>query len=274
MPEPINKEGAKKVTHKSKDRWVNEEISNFIEDLWGEYSDELNIQIGQNDYDIIIVPEDGEAHVVECRYKECTLGNLAADAVKEAGNAEISILNGGSIRNNMKAGNLTRGQVIDIFPWFNNIVVKEITGQTILDALEFGVSKYPSASGAFPQVSGITYDVDPSINSTVLTDSSGMFVNVTGDRRVSNVKINGKDLELDKKYNASLVEFIANGGDGYSMFSNYEVINEPLLTDTDALVSYIQNDLNGTIPEKYKDYQGRINFKNQTVLTIPIPTSE
>ena len=274
VPEPINKEGTKKVTRKSKDRWVNEEISNFIEDLWGEYSDELNIQIGQNDYDIMVVPEDGEAHVVECRYKECTLGNLAADAVKKAGNAEISILNGGSIRNNMKAGNLTRGQVIDIFPWFNNIVVKEITGQTILDALEFGVSKYPSASGAFPQVSGITYDVDPSINSTVLTDSSGMFVNVTGDRRVSNVKINGKDLELDKKYNASFIEFIANGGDGYSMFAKYEVTNEPLFTDTDALVSYIQNDLNGTIPEKYKDYQGRINFKNQTVLTIPIPTSE
>ena len=101
-----------------------------------------------------------------------------------------------------------------------------------------------------------------------------MFVNVTGDRRVSNVKINGKDLELDKKYNASFIEFIANGGDGYSMFAKYEVTNEPLVTDTDALVSYIQNDLNGTIPEKYKDYQGRINFKNQTVLTIPIPTSE
>ena len=58
------------------------------------------------------------------------------------------------------------------------------------------------------------------------------------------------------------------------MFAKYEVTNESLITDTDALVSYIQNDLNGTIPEKYKDYQGRINFKNQTVLTIPIPTSE
>ena len=97
-----------------------------------------------------------------------------------------------------------------------------------------------------------------------------MFVNVTGDRRVSNVKINGKDLELDKKYNASFIEYIANGGDGYSMFSKFEITNEPLVTDTDALVSYIQNDLNGIIPEKYKDYQGRINFKNQTV----IPTSE
>ena len=131
IPEPIDKEGTKKVTRKSKERWVNEEISNFIEELWGEYKDELNIQVGECDFDIIIVPEDDNAHIVECRFQECTLGNLAADAVKDAGNAEISILNGGSIRNNMHKGNLTRGKVIDVFPWFNNIVVKEITGQTI-----------------------------------------------------------------------------------------------------------------------------------------------
>ena len=166
----------------------------------------------------------------------------------------------------MYKGNLTRGQLIDIFPFFNNIVVKEINGQTILDALEFGVSKYPSASGGFPQVSGITYDINPNINSTVLTDSLGMFVNVTGERRVSNVKVNGKDLDLNKTYNASFIEYIANGGDGYSMFSKYEVTNESLVTDTDAFVSYIQNNLNGTIPDKYNNYQGRINFNNQTII--------
>ena len=266
VPEPIDKEGAKNVTRKSKGIWVKEEISDFIDGLWGEYSDELNIQVGKCDFDIIIVPEDDNDHDVECRYQECTLGNLAADAVKDAGNAEISILNGGSIRNNMHKGNLTRGQIIYIFPWFNNIVVKEIKGQDILDALEFGVSKYPAISAGFPQVSGITYDIDPNINSTVLTDSSGMFINVTGERRVSNVKINGKDLDLNKTYNASFIEYIANGGDGYSMFSKYEVTNESLVTDTDALVNYIEYGLNGTIPEKYKNYQGRINFKNQTII--------
>ena len=279
IPEPIDKEGTKKVTRKSKERWVNEEISNFIEELWGEYKDELNMQVGECDFDIIIVPEDDNTHDVECRFQECTLGNLAADAVRDAGNAETSILNGGSIRNNMHKGNLTRGQVIDIFPWFNNIVVKEITGKDILDALEFGVSKYPKASGGFPQVSGITYDIDPNIRSTVLTDSSGMFVNVNGERRVFNVKVNGKDLDLNKKYNASFIEYIANGGDGYSMFSKYEVTNESLVTDTDALVNYIQNNLNGKIPEKYKSYQGRINFKNKPLtpnsgIETDIPTTK
>lgn len=42
-------------------------------------------------------------------------------------------------------------------PFFNSLYVKEITGQTFLDALEFGVSKLPNTFGGFPQVSGCSY---------------------------------------------------------------------------------------------------------------------
>ena len=66
--------------------------------------------------------------------------------------------------------------------------------------------------GGIIQISGITFDADVSFESPVLTDVYGMFVNVTGKRRVSNVKIKGKDLEVDKLYNESLLEYNANGG--------------------------------------------------------------
>ena len=121
-------------------------------------------------------------------------------------------------------------------------------GQTILDALEFGVSKYPSSSSGFLQVSGISFDIDSSFNSTVLSDETGVFINITGKRRISNVKINRVDLILTKKYKTSLLEFMLIGGDGYSMLSNSKVTQEALLTDTDALFLYIKNNLNGEIP--------------------------
>lgn len=166
----------------------------------------------------------------------------------------------------MHKGNITRGQIIEVLPWFNNIVQKRITGQSILDALEFGMSKLPILSGNFPQVSGISFDVDTSFESTVVVDEFGMFVNVTGKRRVSNVKINGVDLESDKLYKASLIEFIANGGDGYSMLSKFEIYNESLITDTDALTNFIHDDLNGEIPIRYKEFQGRINIVNNDTI--------
>ena len=231
--------------------------------IWSQYEDELNIVYGYSEYELKIRPDGTtDSHYIYCRYQECTVGNLLADAFKSVSNAEIAIQNGGGIRSNLNEGNLTRAQIMAAAPFFNNIVVKRVSGQCILDALEFGVSKHPSASGGFPQVSGISYDIDTSLNSTVETDSQGMFLNITGKRKVSNVKINGENLDSNRIYNLSLNEYIANGGDGYTMFTQYEVFNEPLFTDTDALAYYIKNDLNGRIPAIYKDFQGRINLVN------------
>ena len=260
VPEPTDKTNSVKINRGGKERWVDKNIVDFLDSIWDKYRSELNLIFGFCDYDLIIIDEDTESNY--CRYKECTLGNLITDAIKNAGNGEISILNGGAIRNNMYKGNITSAQIMEILPWFNNIVQKRITGQCILDALEFGISQLPNMSGVFPQISGITFDVDISFDSTVKIDELGMFINVTGKRRVSNVKINGVDLELDKFYNASLIEYISNGGDGYSMFSKFDIYNESLITDTDSLIHFIQYNLNGEIPLQYKDIQGRINIIN------------
>jgi 2',3'-cyclic-nucleotide 2'-phosphodiesterase (5'-nucleotidase family) len=265
VPEPTDKEGAIKITRGKTDRWVDSKTNQFINSLWNEYSDELNAFIGKSDFDLIVMNlSSTDSHYASCRYQECSLGNLVSDALKRAAETEVAILNGGGVRNNLPKGNITSSKVIDILPWFSYIVAKQVPGQVILDALEFGVSRLPNSFGGYPQVSGITFDLDPSVNSTVKTDANGAFVNVTGERRVSNVKINGKDLNLNQHYNVSLLEYLGNGGDGYSMFSNYDVYYESVLTDTDSLIYFIKNDLNGTIPEKYKDIEGRVNIKNSS----------
>ena len=164
----------------------------------------------------------------------------------------------------MKKGNITNSAIIEILPWYSYIVAKQLTGQVISDALEFGVSKLPHAFGGYPQTSGITFDLDPSINSTVKTDNSGNFVNVIGKRRVSNIKINGEVLNLTRLYNVSLLNFQGSGGDGYSMFADKDVYLESIYTDTDSLIYYIRNFLNGTIPVEYKDVQKRENIINRT----------
>ena len=261
IPEPIDKTNAIKLTRNEKEVWVNEDMNNFINDIWNEYKAELNIIYGYSDYDLVIRPEGKtDSHFIYCRYQECTVGNLVADAIKYIGNAEISIVNGGAIRNSLKKGNLTRAQIMEAAPFFNNVIQKRVTGQCILDALEFGVANHPNAAGGFPQVSGINYDINISLNSTVEIDSNGLFVNINGKRKVSNVKINGKILEPNKLYNLSMSEYIGNGGDGFTMFTQFEVYNESLLTDTDSLAYYIHDALKGKIPTYYKDFQGRINL--------------
>ena len=142
-------------------------------------------------------------------------------------------------------------KLIDVSPFFNSLFAKEVNGEDILKTLEFGVSSLPKTFGGFPQVSVCTYYVNTSINSSVEKDANGMFIKVGGERNISNVKINGKPLNLSQKYNLSACEFILNGGDKFTMFKQF---------DSDALGYYIKNNLEGKIPSKYQELQNRINL--------------
>ena len=263
IPEPSDTTNAIKLTRGNKEIWVNKDMNDFINGIFSIYEDELNELYGSSDYDLIIRPEGTtDSHFIYCRYQECTVGNLLADALKTTGNSDVGFVNGGAIRSSLNKGNLTRSQIMSIAPFFNNLIVKKLPGQCILDALEFGVSKYPAASVGFPQVSGMSYDIDTSLNSTVQTDSQGLYLNITGQRRVTNAKINGEKIDPNKNYSVTMSEYIGNGGDGYTMFAGYEIFQEGLYTDTDSIAYFIKDYLNGTIPAEYKDLQGRINLVN------------
>ena len=264
VPEPKDKTGAKQITRSKADRWVDTEMNDFMNKIYEKYGDELNTLIGHSDYDFIIRPDDSsDSHTIYCRYKECTLGNLVSDAFREVVNSNISYVNGGTIRANLLKGDISRKNVIDIMPFFNSLYVKEVTGEAILDALEFGVSKLPNSFGGFPQVSGCSFYVNTSFNSTVETDSDGMFIKVGGKRRVSNVKINGKPLNLTEKYNLSASDYLLSGGDGFNMFAKFPVVNESIFADSDALSHYITYNLEKEIPSNYKELQDRINIDKE-----------
>ena len=259
VPAPEDIEKSRIIKRGGEERWVNTEMNQFINSVWDEYKDELNTIIGKSNFDLIVNPVD--SHHSTCRIEECTIGNIVADAVKDAGYAECSIIAGNLFKDNLYKGYITWGKLINILPYFNSIFVKQLPGQIILDFLEAGVSKLPDYLSQFPQVSGITFDVDTNVASPVITDENGIFVKIEGSRRVSNVKINGKSLDLNKIYTVSLSDYIANGGNGlYNMLTEYEVFNQSFLTDSDAASYFIKNNLNGKIPKKYKEQQGRINI--------------
>ena len=127
--------------------------------------------------------------------------------------------------------------------------------------MEYGVSSLPKKSFLpFPQISGITFDINTGINSPVIIDENGMFSGINGKRRVSNVKINGANLNVNKIYKAALIDYVANGGDGYSMLQKYEVTEETLITDCGSIELLIKDKYNGEIPKDYTENQGRINI--------------
>lgn len=83
------------------------------------------------------------------RTKETNLGNLISDILLDKTKADISLFNGGNIRDTIEKGNITRRDIVDVFPFSNTIVTKELTGAQIKDVLEHGVKLYPEKSSAF-----------------------------------------------------------------------------------------------------------------------------
>lgn len=158
------------------------------------------------------------------RTKETNLGNLLTDAMREAANADVAITNGGGIRASVEAGEVTRGELIEVAPFGNFVVTKYLTGAQIIASLENGASDYPAANGAFSHVSGLNYSIDE---------------NAPAGERVHNVKVDGKPIDLDKKYLVATNDFLATGGDEYTEFGKEPTVNEfPALEE--VMISYFQ----------------------------------
>ena len=248
-------------TRSEKIKYVDKEMYEYINDIFDSFSDQLNQVIGKSDFLLNVfknASESTESHTQLSRTNENALCNLVTDAMKELGEADVSIMNAGAVRTDINKGNITYQNVINTMPFSNDILVKEITGQTILEALDFGVRTLPGVTSRFPQVSGITFKVDTSINSSVIVDENEVFQKLGKEQRVYDIKVNGEKLDLNKKYTIASNSFMLGGGDGYSMFSNCETLKTSIGVDNEVLLEYIQKNLNGTILSKYRTTDGRM----------------
>ncbi|MBQ8137239.1 MAG: 5'-nucleotidase C-terminal domain-containing protein, partial [Clostridia bacterium] len=171
---------------------------------------------------------------------------------------DIAIVNGGGIRVDIPMGDITLNDILKVHPFGNAMCVVEVTGQQVLDALEWNSRAVPGESGGFLQVSGITYEIHTYIPSSVTQDDNGMFTGVSGEYRVKNVKVNGEDLQLDRIYTlASHNYMLLNDGDGNTMFSGAKLLVENSMLDNQVLLNYITGTLGGVIPADYADPHGQ-----------------
>ena len=191
------------------------------------------------------------------RRAETNLGDLCADAYRAQSGADIAFVNGGGIRVNINAGKITLNDILKVHPFGNAMCVIEVTGQQILDALEWGSRAVPGETGGFLQVSGLSYEIHSYIESSCTSDENGMFTGVAGERRVQNVLVDGKPIDPEATYTlASHNYMLLNNGDGYTMFDGAPLLQDSVKLDNQVLIDYITEDLEGVIGPEYEDLAG------------------
>ncbi|MCD8209843.1 MAG: bifunctional metallophosphatase/5'-nucleotidase [Coprobacillus sp.] len=133
--------------------------------------------------------------------------------------------------------------------------------------------------GGFLQVSGITFDVDTSVESPVVLDTNGLFVEINGEaqRRVSNVYVGEDALCPYTTYTVASIDYLLrDSGNGYTMFDSDKITKTTGLFCYEVLAEFISSfpttpnyDDNGgdsifgtlpIVPEQYQSAQGRINI--------------
>lgn len=232
-----------------------EETASFIADIEAEFAEVLQEVVAVSEVDLTTLdPDTGERAV---RRAETNLGDLCADAYRIIGEADVAFVNGGGIRADIAAGDVTYEDIINVHPFGNELCVAEVTGQEILDALEMGAMNYPEENGGFLHVSGMTYTIDASVPSSVVTNAEGEFVEVSGEYRVKDVTVGGEPLNTEKTYTlASHNYMLKSGGDGYSMFRDNTILRDSVMLDNEVLINYITETLGGVIGEEYADPRG------------------
>lgn len=223
-----------------------EKIKGIIDGLEEENKEVLSTVIGKTK-----VRLDGDREIV--RTQESNFGNLMADAMLKITGADVALTNGGGIRAPIEAGEITKGHVLEAFPFGNYGVMMDIKGIDILNALEHGVTEYPESAGKFPQVAGMTFKIDP----------AGEVGN-----RVKDLVIRGEPVDLNKMYKLATNDFMAAGGDGYEDLAKGAIIAEFAAFD-EMLAQYIEE-----LGEVDISVEGRIKEVEKIEETAPAPVAK
>ena len=178
------------------------------------------------------------------RSGETNLGDLVTDAYRKAVQAEIGLTNGGGLRNSIKAGVITYGDVLNTLPFENYVIKMEATGQQIMTMLEKCTSQLPNEEGNFPHVSGMRLTVH------------------SKSHRVTDVEVldpsdnSYKPLDLQRRYTIGTIDYTLKGG----MMNNCPQLPVTAQLYAECVADYLGSFADGVLDATYAKAQGRITF--------------
>lgn len=168
-----------------------------------------------------------------CRLGECNFGDLITDAMLNATTtkkAEVAILNSGTIRSGIIAGNISFAAVLNALPLSNTLITFGLKGKDLRAALENGLSRGLQGAGRFPQIAGLRIKWSPFL---------------PAGYRIISIDIKQKDkylpLEPYTIYQITTTNYISQGGDGYTILPR-KAINpyDCGISLSDAVIDFIR----------------------------------
>ena len=200
--------------------------------------------VAKSDYTLVVSDENDQWIV---RVEETNAGDLVADAYRYAMKADIGFENGGGIRNDIEAGDITYGDIIGMLPYDNTLRRISVTATQLKEMLTRCTSLVPVLDGNFPQCSGLRFTVH------------------SKSHTVSDIEILQEDgsyapIDMQRSYSVALTNYNHEGGGFFDSFKKCPVLQESTLRYYEALSDYLTKVLGGSTGEAYAQPQGRIKI--------------
>ena len=219
----------------------------------------------------------------ELRTSEQEIGRIVTAAYLDFTGADVAMENAGGIRSGIPKGNVTYSDLISISPYGNVLVEKELTGQQIIDILEFSVDLMKKNNAVYDlQKQAIKDGKDPYQYSW--PDNSGSVMQFSGlsavydyskpyGGRVSDVKIGGKAIDTLKTYRVVSNNYAFDSSD-YGDVASLTTVKEyttceQILRDYIGKGDFEKAAANANLVEKSSPSEETTATQEQTVQTAP-----
>ena len=219
----------------------------------------------------------------ELRTSEQEIGRIVTAAYLDFTGADVAMENAGGIRSGIPKGNVTYSDLISISPYGNVLVEKELTGQQIIDILEFSVDLMKKNNAVYDlQKQAIKDGEDPYQYSW--PDNSGSVMQFSGlsavydyskpyGSRVSDVKIGGKAIDTLKTYRVVSNNYAFDSSD-YGDVASLTTVKEyttceQILRDYIGKGDFEKAAANANLVEKSSPSEEPTATQEQTVQTAP-----
>lgn len=152
------------------------------------------------------------------------LGQWVTDIMRRTAAADIAFQNGGGLRTSIPAGIVTMGKMYEVLPFDNTLVTLDLTGEQVLRVLEHGL--YNRQFGML-QYSGLKVKYNKALPA--------------GEKITAVTLANGAKLNPKKLYRVVTNDFMAQGGDGFTMFSQGKHVTDTQIPLRDCLLEAIKS---------------------------------
>jgi 2',3'-cyclic-nucleotide 2'-phosphodiesterase (5'-nucleotidase family) len=152
------------------------------------------------------------------RVGESPIGNLMADAVRNAAGADLAVQNVGGIRSGFGPGPVTVWDIYSALPFDNRVVRLELSGEKVEELVADIARRI--GRGTFCQVSGISFEIV--------------------DKKPSDIRVGDAPLELDRTYTVGVIDYLAQGGCKYEPLMNASVLSTTSEFQRDLTVEYMR----------------------------------